>query len=305
VGAKVKGKVGRSSKVLELLRADKLARVPWLVHGFSTRQGGVSRAYGGGALNLGFTKQDTRAAVERNRAAFLKALGAVDKRGRPWPLVTLRQVHSAVIHYVARPFKDRPAGDGLITDQPGLLLAVQTADCQPVVAVDPEHRAVGVFHAGWRGTLARIVEKGVGEMRRRFQSDPRQMAAAIGPGIHKCCYEVSEELRDQFESQFAYAGELFETVFESDDVRERYPLLFLTARAPGHHDLGRKPHLDLPEANRRQLLDAGLLAEKIDVSPLCTACEPERFFSYRASGETGRLMGVVGIKPDTRRKPKA
>ncbi|HUK88535.1 MAG TPA: peptidoglycan editing factor PgeF [Terriglobales bacterium] len=282
---------------MEILRGEKLARLGWLVHGFSTKRGGFSRAYGGGALNLGFTKQDARAAVERNRAAFLKALGAVDKRGRSWPLVTLRQVHSATIHYVEREPKERLAGDGLITDQPGLLLAVQTADCLPVVVVDPKHRAVGVFHAGWRGALARIVEKGVGEMRRRFASDPRRMQAAIGPGIHQCCYEVSEELRDQFESQFAYAGELFETIFESDEVRERYPLLFMTARAPGHHDLGRKPHLDLVEANRRQLLDAGLPAGNIEVSPLCTACEPERFFSYRATkGETGRLMGVVGIR---------
>ena len=281
---------------LEVLRGEKLARTRWLAHGFSTRRGGFSRAYGGGALNLGFTKQDSPQAVERNREAFLKALKAVDQRGRSWPLVTLRQVHSAVIHHVTSVPKERLTGDGLITDRPGLLLAVQTADCQPVVVVDPEHRAVGVFHAGWRGTLARIAEKGVGEMRRRFGSEPRRLLAAIGPGIHRCCYEVSEELRDKFESQFAYAGELFETVFESDDVRERYPLLFLTARAPGHHDLGRKPHLDLPEANRRQLLDAGLRAENIEVSPLCTACDPERFFSYRASGETGRLMGVVGIK---------
>ena len=295
MGKRTTGKVGKRTE-LEVLRAEKLARLSWLVHGFSTRRGGVSRAHGGGALNLGFTKQDARTAVERNRAAFLKALKAADKRGRLWPLVTLRQVHSATIHYIARPPKERMAGDGLITDTPGLLLAVQTADCQPVVVVDPEHRAVGVFHAGWRGTLARIAEKGVGEMRRRFSSDPRRMVAAIGPGIHRCCYEVSEELRDQFESQFAYAGELFETVFESDDVRERYPLLFMTARAPGHHDLGRKPHLDLPEANRRQLLDAGLRAENIEVSPLCTACEPERFFSYRVEGETGRLMGAVGIR---------
>ncbi|HXZ29438.1 MAG TPA: polyphenol oxidase family protein, partial [Terriglobales bacterium] len=201
---------------MEILRAEKLARLAWLVHGFSTRRGGFSRAYGGGALNLGFTKQDSPKAVERNRAAFLKELKAVDKRGRPWPLVTLRQVHSATIHHITRAPKERPAGDGLITDQPGLLLAVQTADCLPVVVVDPEHRSVGVFHAGWRGTLARIVEKGVGEMRRRFKSDPRRMQAAIGPGIQKCCYEVSEELRDQFESQFAYAGELFDMVFESD-----------------------------------------------------------------------------------------
>ena len=130
----------------------------------------------GGALNLGFTKVDSKAAVERNRAAFLGALGVGNKS---WPLVTLRQVHSDIIRFVDSPAQSPLAGDGLITATPGLLLGIQTADCLPIILVDPKHRAVGVFHAGWRGTVKRIVEKGVGEMRRHFGTRPRDMKAAI------------------------------------------------------------------------------------------------------------------------------
>ena len=189
------------------------------------------------------------------------------------------------------------AGDGLITATPGLLLAVQTADCLPVILVDAKRRAVGVFHAGWRGTVKRIVEKGVGEMLRWFGSRPRDLRAAIGPGIQGCCYEVGEEVRTKFESQFAYTASLFREVKESDPVREKYPLLFLNARAPGHGELPKKIYLDLVEANRRQLLAAGLPAKNIEASPLCTACHPDLLFSYRAEkGKTGRMMGAVGVR---------
>ena len=282
----------------QVLTSKKFAGLPWLVHGFSTRKGGLSDAYGEGDLNLGFTRDDPRTNVEENRTAFLKALGAVGRRGKHWPLVTLKQVHSPAIHHVTS-VPDAPlVGDGLITERPGIVLAVQAADCVPVLVADPEHRAVGAFHAGWRGTLARIVERGIGEMRRCFGSRPEQMRAAIGPAIHRCCYEVSDELRDRFESQFAYAADLFEEVVESDPVRERHPLLFLTARAPGHHDLGRKPHLDLIGANRRQLLDAGLAARNIEASPLCTSCHTRRLFSHRAEkGKTGRMMAAIGLRP--------
>ena len=279
----------------------QLAKLPWLVHAFSTRGGGVSRAYGGNALNLGFTKDDSRAAVEKNRQLLLKKLGVAHGRDsqkqKTWPLVTLRQIHSDLIHYVDHA-QERPlAGDGLITDTPGLLLAVQAADCLPVIVVDKKRRAVGVFHAGWRGTVKRIVEKGVGEMRRQFGSDPRDLVAAIGPGIQGCCYEVGEEVRTRFESQFAYGASLFREEKQSDPVREKYPLLFLTARAPGHSELPVKLFLDLVEANRRQLLDAGVLVKNIDASAPCTACHPELLFSFRADkGITGRQMGVAGIR---------
>jgi len=280
---------------LQLLRSEKLGKLAWLVHAFSTRHGGVSRVYGGSTLNLGFTQQDSRAAVERNRELFLKALGAANGR-KSWPLVSLRQIHSDLIHRVDRMPEHPLAGDGMVTDTPALLLAVQTADCLPIILVDRKRRAVGVFHAGWRGTVKRIVEKGVGEMRKHFGSDPRDLVVAIGPGIRGCCYEVGEEVRIKFEAQFAYANSLFREVKESDPVREKYPLLFLTARAPGHSKLPVRLFLDLVEANRRQLLDAGVPAKNIDAAAPCTACHSELLFSFRAEkGVTGRMMAAAGI----------
>jgi YfiH family protein len=276
-----------------ILKASQLSRISWLVHGFSTRKGGFSRVYGAPALNLGFTKHDARAAVEHNRRIFRRQLGAKES----WPLVTLRQVHSDLIHRVDALPEHQLTGDGLITSTPGILLAVQTADCLPLILVDRKHRAVGVFHAGWRGTLKRIAEKGVGEMRRCFGTEPRHIKAAIGPGIHSCCYEVGPEVREKFESQFAYAAELFREVKESDLLREKYPLLFLSARPPGHSQLPYKIFLDLVEANRRQIIDAGVAPKNIDASRLCTACRPDLLFSYRAEkGVTGRMMGVAGIR---------
>jgi len=292
----------RKNKV-QLLHSEKLGRLAWLVHAFSTRHGGVSRAYGGNALNLGFTEQDSRAAIERNREIFLKELGVVNGR-TSWPLVSLRQIHSDVIHRVDRVqgerMREQPvAGDGIVTDTPGLLLAVQTADCLPIILADRKRRAVGVFHAGWRGTVKRIAEKGVGEMRKHFGSDSRDLVAAIGPGVQGCCYEVGEEVRTKFEAQFAYAGSLFRQLKESDPVREKYPLLFLTARPPGHGELPVKLFLDLAEANRRQLLDAGVMAKQIEAVGPCTACHTELLFSHRAEkGVTGRMMAVAGISQE-------
>ena len=280
----------------QLLRSEKLGKLAFLVHAFSTRLGGVSRAYGGSALNLGFTKQDSRAAVERNRELFLKELGVANVR-KSWPLVSLRQIHSDLIYRVDSVPEQPPAGDGLVTNTPGLLLAVQTADCLPIILVDRKQRAVGVFHAGWRGTVMRIAEKGVGEMRKHFKSDPRNLVAAIGPGVQGCCYEVGEEVRTKFEAQFAYAASLFREVKDSDPVREKYPLLFLTARAPGHGELPVKLFLDLVEANRRQLLDAGVMAKNIDTAAPCTACHTDLLFSFRAEkGVTGRMMAAAGIR---------
>ena len=295
-----------SSKTkLNIVRTPHLSRIPWLIHGFSTRAGGFSRIYGKGDLNLGFTKDDLRAAVERNRTAFLKELGAVKRTGRRtaksrdsfWPLITVRQIHSDIIRCVDSIPEEPLTGDGLITATPHLLLAIQTADCLPVILVDTKRHAVGVFHAGWRGTVQRIVEKGVGEMHRCFGTRPRDLKAAIGPGIQGCCYAVGEEVRIKFESQFEYGASLFREVKDSDPVREKYPLLFLTARAPGHSELPKTIYLDLVEANRQQLLAVGVSKKNIETSPLCTNCHPELLFSYRAEkGKTGRMMGVAGIR---------
>jgi YfiH family protein len=321
-----KGAAAPRGPQLQIIQAGVFADVPWLLHGFSPRRGGFSKAYGGHALNLGITKEDTKAAVERNRDVFQKKLGAPG-----WPLVHMHQVHSDVIHRVdgaalneAAPGHGRIApglrpgelryvatvdgitcsdgkpllvGDGLITYSTGLLLAVKTADCMPIIIVDPKKRAVGVLHAGWRGTLKRIAEKGVGEMRRWFDSKPGDLKAALGPSIRNCCYNVGEEVRDHFRSQFEYADSLFREWQTYEDIHLKYPLLFLTQRAPGHSELPYRIFLDLAEANRRQLLDAGLREKNIEVINGCTSCDTKRFFSHRKEkGVTGRMMAVVGIK---------
>lgn len=284
---------------IEVLRAPSLAQVPWLVHGFSTRPGGVSTCYGGKTLNLGFTEHDTKKNVERNRALFLQAVGAEDKNSRFWRLVQMKQLHSSTVHRVDTAPAEPLAGDGLITNTAGLLLAVKTADCVPVLVADVRRRAVAAFHAGWRGTAARVVEKGIGEMRRQFGSVPRDLRAVIGPSIRRCCYQVGAEVRAEFESQFPYGDDLFQEVFDANALHVRYPLLFLNQRAPGHGELGPEIHLDLVEANKHQLQDAGIRKEHVSVMNGCTACDTARFFSHRAeSGQTGRMMAVIGITPE-------
>jgi hypothetical protein len=273
---------------LEILRSPLLTRIDWLIHGFSTRKGGRSITCGqssaGGELNLGFTNSDDPAAVVANREDFLESLA-----GDPcFPLVTLRQVHSSTVVRVEGPQAASNSGfaegDGMMTDQPGILLAIQTADCIPVLVADRRHRAVAGFHAGWRGTVKQIVEEGVARMRSEFGSRPEDLVAAIGPGIGACCYEVGTEVEDEFVAQFTYAAELFLKV---DSAR--------TERSPG---LGAGLHLDLVEANRHQLLGAGLAPDTIMVVQQCTSCNPDRFFSYRAErGTTGRMLSVIGIRP--------
>jgi polyphenol oxidase len=289
----------QSSKPIGILRAPSLTHLPWLVHGFSTRPGGVSTCYGGRTLNLGFTQHDGKENVERNRASFLEELGAKTEDGRVWPVVQMKQVHSSLVHRVSVASHELLAGDGLITSTAGLLLAVKAADCVPVLVADVKRRAVGAFHAGWRGTAARVVEKGIGEMQRQFGSAPRDLHAVIGPSIRRCCYQVGAEVRAEFESQFSYADELFEEVFDANALHVRYPLLFLNQRAPGHGEFGPEIHLDLIEANQRQLQDAGVRDEHIIVIDGCTACDTARFFSHRAeSGQTGRMMAVIGIRQE-------
>jgi YfiH family protein len=292
---------------LKVLTAPTLAKIPWLVHGFSTRQGGVTAEYGGRQLNLGFTAEDSIANVERNRQRFLHKLKATSADGTPWPLALLNQVHSAAIHRVYGPRGPENArlrrnqlvqtgGDGLITNTPGVLLGVKVADCYPVIVADRKKKAIGVFHAGWRGTLQRIVEKGVGEMRLHFGCRPENLIAVIGPGIGACCYEIGEEVETEFESQFAYSKELFEDVFDSWSLKTKYPMLFLNQRAPGHGEPALSRHLDLVKANWCQLLDAGLPEENISAIDLCTACRTDLFFSYRKEQVTGRMLAVVGIR---------
>lgn len=247
--------------------------------------GGRSRVYRAGQasdLNLGFTASDDRSLVAENRKLFLEtAAGPRPMIG----LVTLRQIHSSLILRVGSSdvhgVSDSAVldGDGLMTDEPGVILGIQTADCVPVLVADRKNRAVAAFHAGWRGTVARIVEKGIDRMCAEFGSVPQNLIAAIGPAIGSCCYSVGEPLRQEFTEQFTYAPELFD---------ERV--------APAGSEQPHQLHLDLAEGNRRQLMAAGLRNDAISMANLCTGCHTDRFFSHRIErGFTGRMMSVIGI----------
>lgn len=271
--------------ILKVASWEGSAGTAWLWHGFSTRIGGLSRAYcvegSPGELNLGFTTDDARDVVTANRRLLVEAV-----TGNPeTPLVTLRQIHSTVvvIGSAATTQLSVPCeGDGLITAEPGLLLGVQTADCIPVLVADPKRRVVAAFHAGWRGTVKGIVESGVGRMALEFGSHPEDLTAAIGPGIGSCCYTVGEEVLASFESQFTYGRDLFHEVYDSASAGESGPSL----------------RVDLAEANRRQLLAAGLTPQSIHTTGGCTHCMDDLFFSHRAShGHAGRMMSVIGIRP--------
>ncbi|MGH9605644.1 MAG: peptidoglycan editing factor PgeF [Terracidiphilus sp.] len=286
---------------VERLDVPQWGKLPWLWRGFSTRRGGLSRAYCAQAapaeLNLGFTVEDGREAVLGNRRLFVEAVTG----NAATPLITVRQFHSnAVIRAAAADAaRERPAkADGSMTCEPGLLLGVLAADCIPVLVADRKRRAVAALHAGWRGTVKRIVESGIGRMRLEFGSRPEDLVAAIGPGIAVCCYAVGEDVLSAFESQFAYARELFVEVYDADPVRIKYPMLFLTQRAPGRSPIGPRLHIDLVEANRRQLLAAGLKPGAIQRIGGCTCCQPQLFFSHRgAQGRSGRMMAAIGVRP--------
>jgi YfiH family protein len=262
---------------------------PWLHAAFSTRSGGITSAYGyPDDQNLGWTAQDDPAAVAENRRRFIAAvLGQPVGPEAPSPLVTIRQIHGQIIRTVpANPTEplatpdDRAVleGDGLLTQATGLLLGVQTADCVPVLVADTRTRAVAAFHAGWRGTLAQIVAHGIARMAAEFGSRPADLIAAIGPAIRPCCFAIGDEVRAAFTAEFDYAPELF----------SQHPAL----------------HMDLHQANLRQLLVAGLRPAAITVLAECSACTrlragesaPRRkYFSYRAEhGITGRMLSVIG-----------
>jgi len=281
----------RSSRGLQLLQIPAFSKLPWLVHGFSTKPGGVSTQDGQKLLNLGFTDWDTKENVLENRRRFQSALGATDLK-----LISLKQIHSDVIHLFDAAPAEVCQGDASITNRPGLLLAVQTADCVPILLVDPKKRAVAAVHAGWRGTLARIVVKAVGQMQMHFNSKPADLLAAIGPSIGGCCYEVGTEVATQFLSQFLEAPEWFDEFRTGDEPN---PVQWLNMMPPGHQPPPKNVLLDLRKANRAQLLGAGLRAPNIFVSDLCTACRRDLLFSYRKEGpESGRLMSVIGLRSE-------
>ena len=282
----------RSVQGVQILELAPFKKIPWLIHGFSTRSGGASVLDSGEKVfNLGFTDWDNRQAVIKNRKAFQFALGASNTT-----LVPLKQVHSAVVRFISTPPDEPLLGDSSFTNQPGILLGIQTADCVPILLVDPKQKAVAAIHAGWRGTLARIAEKTVGEMRMKFGSHPVDLLAALGPAIGGCCYEVGTELVTEFTSQFAGAEEYFDELRTGEEPN---PLQWLNMMPPGHQPPAKNVRLDLRKANRAQLLAAGLRDSNIFVSALCTACYTDLLFSYRKeAAHSGRLLSVVGLQAD-------
>jgi polyphenol oxidase len=279
----------RTSSGLKLLQVPALSKLPWLVHAFSTSPGGISPLEKEKVLNLSFTDWDTRENVIENRRRFQKAAGAEDL-----PLIALKQFHSDVIHLFDTTSTDPCRGDASITNHPGLLLAIQTADCVPILLVDPKKRAIAAIHAGWRGTLARIAAKTIGKMQMHFGTYPHDLLAAIGPSIGPCCYEVGTDVATQFLSQFADAPDYFDEFRTGDEPN---PIQWLNMMPPGHQPPPKGVLLDLRKANRSQLLTASLRPQNIHTIDLCTACRPDLLFSYRKEGPTsGRLMSVIAVR---------
>lgn len=290
-----------------MLRAPGLAALPWLVHGFSTRSGGAAQSSPRG-LDLGRGPGRSRAAAE-NRRLFLNVLLV-----RAFRVAALNQIHSATIYEVRTKasapafnlcgyqlpqiFRRRPPGDALTTHDVRVLLEIRTADCLPILLVDTAGRAVAAIHAGWRGALARIVEKAVGEMRRHFGTRPEGIHAALGPCIGPCCYEVGEEVVDAFTGRFVNSAKFFQKARDSAGCA--FPgMPFLSLTPPGHARRdGSGYALDLAAVAQDQLIAAGIKPDHIEASGLCTSCNRDLFFSYRRDGvSTGRMAAVIGIRP--------
>ncbi len=283
----------RRARGLQIVESLSLDNLGWLVHGFSTRAGGASEVAGKSALNLGFTDWDDRANVVKNRAAFSAALSA-----REMPLLAMRQFHSDLIYFAAAVPAEAPKADALVRHEAGMLLAVQTADCVPILLADTRLRVVAAIHAGWRGTLSRIIMKTLGRMQMEFGTRPRDIVAALGPAIGRCCYEVGSDVARLYAAQFPNAAEWFDGPFDQlANGEDPLWLPWLTMMPPGHVPPAPKAQLDLRASNRWQLIDSGVPAAQIEVSDLCTSCRADLFFSYRREREkTGRMMAVIGIR---------
>jgi polyphenol oxidase len=243
---------------ITFLWSETLASVSGVVHAFSTRRG--ERA----DFTLG---PDSNPLVQMNRDRFFAAIGAAG-----WPLLKLSQVHSAKVVVMKNhsPATEALEGDALVTGIQGLALAVQTADCVPILIADRESRAVAAIHAGWRGTASRITENTVAAICDEFRIDPGSLVAVVGPHIGVCCYEVGGEVIDSIGEPAAFE----------------------------HRPEWNKPHLNLAEANRRQLISFGIREEHIEISTLCTSCRGDLLFSYRRDGSrAGRMLAVIGLNP--------
>ncbi len=246
-------------------RFASLASHDGVFHGVFTRLGGVSPSpYD--SLNVGHFVGDDREAVETNHDLICQALGI--SRG---DITAAQQVHGNQVALVGPEDRGRVirATDALITDAPGVALMLRFADCLPVLLYDPVHQALGLVHAGWRGAIAGIAMKTVAAMAEAYGSRPADIIAGLGPGIGPCCYQVGTEVIEPVKANFNHWQELL------------------------HPQGDGSLHLDLREANRRQLAELGV--EEIEVIQLCTACRVDEFFSYRAEGgHTGCFAVVLG-----------
>ena len=249
--------------------------VEWLVHGFSTRLGGVSQGIYS-SMNLSFTRGDEESCVRENYNRIAAAMGF-----RTENIVTSDQTHTCNVRKVTE--KDRGKGivtprdytdiDGMITNVSGLVLATFYADCVPLYFVDPLHHAIGLSHSGWRGTVQKIGEVTIKKMAEEYGSNPKNMKVAIGPSICQDCYEVSQDVAEEFQREFGLRGE--ELLISKD---------------------GGKYLLDLWRANEIVLEEAGVSREQIVTTNLCTCCNPKLLFSHRASqGKRGNLGAFLSI----------
>jgi hypothetical protein len=171
--------------------------------------------------------------------------------------------------------------------------------------VDPKHRTVAAVHAGWRGTLVRLLEKAVGEMRREYGSEPPSLLAVLGPSIRACCYKVGEEVLEAFQGGFPHADKFFRKVSEPSASHPNRRRLTLSRMQPPGHDSTCAPpiHLDLVAVAQDQLLLAGLAPQHVAAVDFCTACHTDLFYSYRQEGcRTGRMLAVIGTCPTPSRR---
>jgi polyphenol oxidase len=240
---------------------------PGIAHGVSTRAGGVSVGpYA--SLNLGSSVGDAQDAVMENRARLARSLGFEPPR-----LVTTPQVHGTdvlVVDVDTAPTALSVRADILVTREPGYLLMQRFADCVPILLWHETARVVSVAHAGWRGTAKGVAGRTVQAVA-ELGGDPAGVRAGIGPSIGPCCFEVGEEVVAAFP--------------EVDGA------CALSPRG--------RPHLDLWEINRRQLVAAGVQPDHIEVAGACTRCNPETYFSHRALGyPAGRFGAAIGLLPD-------
>ena len=240
--------------------------LPWLRHGFSTRwDGGEEIISDSATLNI-----PNR--VNENRRRMLSALGLKNAE-----IVSLNQIHSSRIHVVESAGSqemEKCEGDGLITNIENVALAIKTADCFPVLIVDPIHKAIGAVHSGWRGTLARVLPGAIDEMVRRYHSDPARLMAALGPGIRECCFEVGEDVARMFTEAYS----------EESTVRPQ-------SGVPG------KYLVNLSGVLKTQLTQSGVPMENQHDSGMCTCCNTREFFSWRAQGAAaGRMIAVIALE---------